>query len=93
MKFEDIDFMGKNKVCKHARYEIKCILSHSLDMDKLSVLCIDRYLEILISDQDYNPKSNVFYDRRTGRKLNFTFLASIAHDYISEHTEDFVRMR
>lgn len=93
MKFEDIDFAGKNKVCKHARYEIKLILSHSLDLEKLSVLSIDRYLEILISDQDYNPKSNVFYDRCTGRKLNFTFLASIAHDYILEHIDDFVRMR
>ncbi len=92
MKFEDIDFAGKNKVCKHAMYEIKLILSHSLDLEKLSVLSIDRYLEILISAQDYNPKSNVFYDRITGRKLNYVFLAGIAHDYILEHSEDFIRM-
>ena len=93
MKFIDVDFRGKNKFLNSAVNEILEILDHQLVLDKFSILEIKRYLEILIEDQDFNPKSHVFYDKLTKRKLNYNFLAGIAKEYIWEHQEDFVKVK
>ena len=93
MKFEDLDFPGKTKVKSSAVNEIMKILEHDLSIGGLSHLAILRYIEILVEDQEYNIKTGVFYDKITNRKLNYKFLASVAHEYIIEHNEDFVRMR
>lgn len=89
MKFEDLKFHSKEKVKASVIKEISDILEHNLDFESLSQLSILRYIDILVDDQDYNPKSGVFYDKLTNRKLSYTFLAGIAHDYILDHIEEF----
>lgn len=89
MKFEDLKFHGKDRVKASAIKEISDVLEHNLACEGLCQLCILRYIEILVDDQDYNPKAGVFYDSLTNRKLSYNFLASIAHDYILDHIEEF----
>ena len=89
MKFEDIKFPGKNKIYHQTIYEIKEILYHSVVISTLSELAIDRYLEILITDQHFNPRTNTFYDQTTHTELTCELLANIAHDYIIEHIDEF----
>lgn len=89
MKFEDLTFPGKEKVKYYAIHEIMDILEHSLVVRNFSYLSIVRYVEILVEQQDYNPKTGVFYDEITHKKLNYNFLASIAKDYIMDHLTEF----
>lgn len=92
MKFIDVKFRGKNKFLNNAVKEIMIILEHNLTLDVFSELAIRRYLEILLEDQDFNPKTNVFYDNLSKRKLNYNFLASIAKEYILEHEDEFLKI-
>lgn len=91
MKFEDIEFPGKNKFKYSVVCEIYGRLCHDLDLEKFYYWSIIHYLEILIDDQDFNLKSKVFYDKVSNTKLNYDFLTVIAHDYIMDHVEDFTR--
>ena len=91
MKFEEIEFQGKEKTKKHVINEIYNKVTRTLNMPTLSCLTIRRYLEILIDDQHFNIKTHTFYDENTNTKLNYKFLSNIAHDYITEHIEDFTK--
>lgn len=87
--FEDVKFQGKYNYRKSVIQEVMSILDHTLDMKRLSPTKVRRYLEILIDYQDFNPKSKCFYDKDTNKKLSFQFLASVAHEYIIEHIDEF----
>lgn len=89
LKFEELDFPGKDRVKFSAVNEIMHVLDHTLTMDCFSHLAVLRYLEVLVDGQDYNVKTKVFYDNVTNKKLSFDFLASVAHEYILEHAEEF----
>ncbi len=89
MKFEDMKFKNKERVKRNTISLIIDELKHSLDFEKLAYWNVYIYCEVLIDDQEYNLKSNVFYDKLTNRKLNIKFLAAIAHDYILEHIQEF----
>ena len=89
LKFETLEFKGKNGFRASAISSVYKILGTKLDLDKFSTLEVQRYLEILLDDQDFNPKTKVFYDKVSNRKLNYEFLASVAHDYILEHADEF----
>ena len=89
MKFIDVSFKGKNKFLNSAVNEIIDILGHNLALEYFSILEIRRYCEVLVEEQDFNPRSGIFYDRMSRRKLSYNFLASIAKEYILEHEDEF----
>lgn len=89
MKFRDVKFRGKSKFKANVIQEIFNILDHNHGLSEFSELSVKRYLEILVEEQDFNPKTHLFYDKFTNRKLNFNFLAGVAWDYIFENKREF----
>ena len=89
MKFEDCRFKGKRKIRKNHVLEIHERLTPRLEPYTFSETSIRRYIEILIDDQEYNVKNNVFYDKITNRQLSHDFLSGIAFEYIREHKDYF----
>lgn len=90
MKFEEISFPGKERFTKSLINRIykKCtILTH----EPYSELAVKRYLEILISDQDFNIKSRSFYDKNTGTKISDDLLVKITLEYVNDHVVDFIK--
>jgi len=89
MKFEDCRFKGKQRVRKNHILEITERLTPLLEGFGFQETSIRRYLEILVDQQEYNVRTDVFYDKITNRKLDYDFLAVIAYEYIMEHKSDF----
>ena len=89
MNFEDIKFPGKNSFKRSVISEVYDILSHNLEVDLFYYWSVINYLEILIDCTDFNPRDKIFYHKSSGLKLSYNFLASVAHDYILDHVEDF----
>ena len=90
MKFIDCKFKGKKRVKKSHILELEERVHPEL-MFRFSETSVRRYLEVLVEDQEYDVRNNVFYDKVTNLKLTHTFLAGVAVVYILEHKEDFLK--
>ena len=90
MKFKDVDFQGKEKFQKSIRRSIYGRIDPIITLSEVfSLLAIERYLDILIEESDFNPKSRVFYNKISNTKITHDLFGKIASEYILEHIEDF----
>lgn len=90
MKFKDCNFQGNEKYLKSIRKKIFNKLDPMIwSMGVFSVLEIERYLDILIEETDFNPKTKVFYEKISKTKISVNLFAKIATEYILEHMDDF----
>lgn len=87
MKFETIRFQNKYQYKREIIHEILDTIEDTIP--GLSPTRVNRYLEYLIDDQDFNIPNKCFYDKTTNKKLSVKFLSSIAIDYILEHINEF----
>ena len=96
MKFKDVSVRGDKKhFQKQIRYRIfkrvqqQCELDYGVRLSTfaLSYCRIMNYLDILIEESEYNPRTNVFY--YLNYKLNYQLLAKVALEYIMEHINEF----
>lgn len=92
MKFEKIRFHGKHEFTRNTVHQIMNQIDDMYPGNDLSPTRVNRYVEILLDDQDFNPKTHVFYDKNTNRKLTHDFLANIAYQYILEHLDEFKKI-
>lgn len=89
MKFRECRFQGKYKFKKSTRKKI----FDKLDIWTMNVLfsfsTLERYLDILIDETDFNPKTKVFYYKTSNTKISIDLFSKIATEYIVEHIDDF----
>ncbi|MBQ6344992.1 MAG: hypothetical protein IJI96_02655 [Methanobrevibacter sp.] len=90
VKFIDCNFHGKERFQNSVRRKIYGKLGFEIwETALLSTLAIERYLDILIEETDFNIKSKVFYDKISNTKISYNLFAKIATEYILEHINDF----
>ena len=90
MKFKDCNFQGKKRYQKSIRRNIYDKLDHDIwSISVFSFLAIERYLDVLIEETDFNPKTKVFYEGISKTKISIDLFAKIASEYILEHIDDF----
>ena len=89
MKFENTQFKGKYQFKRDTIHEIMNQIEDIYPGDDLSPTRLNRYIEILIDDQEFNPRTLGFHDRLTGKKLSIGFIAGIGYMYILDHLEEF----
>lgn len=94
MKFKDCKFPGKYTFQKSVRFKILSYMDWfeipvAIFPYRLSQQSIDRYLDILIEESDFNPESRAFYEKVSNTKISYALFGKIATEYILEHLEDF----
>ena len=91
MKFKDWKHYDKQTVMKTWRYNILKKALKLLKEDNIDVCksALNRYVEYLLEDTDYDSKTNVFYEPRTRFKFSSDVFAGITYEYVLEHLDEF----
>ena len=95
MKFKDWKHYDKQTVLNTWKYRISKKALILLKEDNIDVYrsTLNHYIEYLLEDTDYDPKTNVFYEPHIGFKFSIDLFANITYEYVLEHLDEFKIMK